>query len=330
MQRLSPYDPNFKDEVMAEPGGEHLLRCYSCGTCVSMCLVSRVSSEFNPRRTMRMVMLGMREQVFSNPTIWMCSACDLCYPHCPQGIHISELMRAIKNIAVREGYEPPGPVAVVNEEECSGCDVCEKACPYGALSLVAKEADGRQRKVSQVNKMLCMTCGICAAACPLAAITVEEYSNEKVAAQIQASNWLSGTTQLPPGEPRLLVFNCSWNLRADTDREALTRFPPNVRVIVLPCSGRVDPIFILLALKSGVDGVLVAGCQPGQCHYKQGTRIAQGRMQVLQQILKQMGIDSGRVRFAQIGTEERGRFPALVMQMVSDLKAQMEPAKVTA
>lgn len=323
-------DPKFKDEVMAEPGGEHLLRCYSCGTCVSMCLVNRVSSEFNPRRAMRMVMLGMREQVFNNPTIWMCSACDLCYPHCPQGIHISELMRAIKNIAIREGYESPGPVAVVDEEECSGCDVCEKACPYGALSLVTREVDGRQRKVSQVNKALCMTCGICAAACPLSAITVEEYSNEKVVAQIQASSWLTGAASLPPGEPRLLVFNCSWNLRADVDREALTCFPPNVHVIVLPCSGRVDPIFILLALRSGANGVLVAGCQPGQCHYKQGTRIAQGRMRILQHILHQMGIDSRRVRFVQIGTEERGRFPALVMQMLADLKAQMEPAKLTA
>ncbi len=312
----------FEDEVLAEPGGEHLLQCYSCGTCMSMCLVSRVNSEFNPRRTIRQVMLNMREAVLSGPTIWLCSACDLCYPHCPQGIHISELMHAIKNIAVREGYEPPGPVAVVDEGACSGCGVCERACPYEALSLVTKEVEGEERQVSQVNKALCMTCGICAAACPLGAITVEEYSNEKVAAQMLAGGWLTGEAKLPPEEPRLLVFNCSWNLRAHADLQALTQYPPNVRVITIPCSGRIDPMFILWALKEGVDGVLVAGCEPGQCHYKQGTYIAQGKMLLLQQVFDQMSLDSSQVRFAQIGTEERGRLPALVKHMLADLKAR--------
>jgi coenzyme F420-reducing hydrogenase delta subunit/heterodisulfide reductase subunit C len=322
MQNPNRFDPNFKDEVLAEPGGEHLLQCYSCGTCMGMCLVSRVNSEFNPRRTIRQVMLGMREAVFSGPTIWLCSACDLCYPHCPQGIHISELMHAIKNIAVREGYEPPGPVAVVDETACSGCGVCERACPYEALSLVTKEVEGEERQVSQVNKTLCMTCGICAAACPLGAITVEEYSNEKVAAQMLADGWLTGEAKLPSGEPRLLVFNCSWNLRAHADLQALTQYPPSVRVITIPCSGRIDPMFILWALKVGVDGVLVAGCEPGQCHYKQGTYIAQGKMLLLQQVFDQMSLDRSQVRFAQIGTEERGRFPALVENMLADLRAR--------
>lgn len=322
MQHPSRFDPKFKDEILAEPGGEHLLRCYSCGTCMSMCLVSRVSSDFNPRRTIRQVMLGMREPVLFGPTIWLCSACDLCYPHCPQGIHISELMHAIKNIAVREGYEPPGPVAVIDETACSGCGVCERACPYEALSLVTKEVEGKERQVSQVNKVLCMTCGICAAACPLGAIAVEEYSNEKVAAQMLANGWLTGEAKLPPEEPRLLVFNCTWCLRADADLEALTQFPPNVRVITIPCSGRIDPMFILWALKEGVDGVLVAGCEPGQCHYKQGTHIAQGKMHLLQQVFGQMSLDTSQVRFAQIGTEERGRLPALVEHMLADLKAR--------
>lgn len=314
---------SFQDEVMAEPGGEHLQRCYSCGTCVSMCLVNQICPDFNPRRIMRMVMLGMRKQVFTNPTIWHCSACDLCYPQCPQGIHISELMRAIKNVALRERYESPIPAAVVDEEACSGCDVCEKACPYGALSLVMKEVDGKERKVSQVDKNLCMSCGICAAACPLSAITVEEYSNEKLAAQMQAGGWLSDAAQLPPGEPRVLAFNCSWNLRAAADRAALTQLPANVRVVTVPCSGRIDPTFVLTALRAGVDGVLVAGCEPGQCHYKEGTRIAQGRMHILQQMFGQMGLDTHRVRFVQIGTDERGRLPDLVMGMLVDMKARV-------
>jgi coenzyme F420-reducing hydrogenase delta subunit/heterodisulfide reductase subunit C len=329
MQHTEIQNLTLKDQVIAEPGGEHLLRCYACGTCVSTCLVGRVSSDFNPRRTMHLVMLDKRKRALGGSTAWLCSACDLCYPRCPQGIHISELMGAIKNVALREGYEPPGPVAVVDETKCSGCDVCEKSCPYQALSLVMKEVDGKERKVSQVDKNLCMNCGICAAACPLSAITIEEFSNEKVAACLQAGGWLTDTTQLPPGEPRLLVFNCNWCLRADADLEALTQFPTNVRVVTVPCSGRVDPTFVLMAMKEGVDGVLVAGCEPGECHYKQGTRIAQGRMHVLQRMFGQMGLDSGRVRFVQLGTEERGRLPALVEQMMAEMKAQAVPASVT-
>jgi heterodisulfide reductase subunit C len=311
---------NLASEVMAEPGGENLQRCYSCGTCVSMCLVNQTCPDFNPRRIMHMVMSDMRKETFVNPTIWHCSACDLCYPHCPQGIHISELMRAIKNVAVREGYQSPLPSAKVDEKACSGCDVCEKACPYGALTLVVKTVDGKERKISQVNENLCMACGICAAACPLSAITLEDYSNEKVAAQMQAGQWLKKAKR---SEPRVLVFNCSWNLRAEADREAMTNLPANVRVIPVPCSGRIDPTFVLAALEAGVDGVVVAGCEPGQCHYKQGTRIAQGRMHILQQMFGQIGLDTHRVRFVQIGTDERGRLPDLVMGMVADMKTRV-------
>ncbi len=320
MQHSEKQVLSFQDEVMAEPGGEHLQRCYACGTCVSMCLVNQTCPDFNPRRTMHMVMAGMRKQTFSNPTSWHCSACDLCYPHCPQGIHISELMRAIKNVAVREGYHSPIPSAKVDEKACSGCDVCEKSCPYGALSLAVKTVEGRERKISQVNENLCMACGICAAACPLSAITVEDYSNEKVAAQMQAGQWLKKARR---GEPKVLVFNCSWNLRAEADQAALTQLPPNVRVVTVPCSGRIDPTFVLAALKAGVDGVVVAGCEPGQCHYKQGTRIAQGRMHILQQMFGQIGLDTHRVRFVQIGTDERGRLPDLVMGMVADMKTRV-------
>jgi coenzyme F420-reducing hydrogenase delta subunit len=148
---------------------------------------------------------------------------------------------------------------------------------------------------------------------------VEEYSKEKVAAQLQADRWLAGKPGLPKSAPRLLVLNCNWCIRADVDLAALEKYPPNVRVITVPCSGRVDPEFILTALKLGVDKVLVAGCEPGECHYKQGTYIAQGRMHLLEQVFGQMSMDTDRVRFVQIGTEERGRLPALIDETLAEL-----------
>jgi len=237
-------------------------------------------------------------------------------------------MHAIKNIAVRDGYQAPGPAAEVDESKCSGCGVCIRSCPYQALTPVVKSVDGAERRVSQVDKNLCMACGVCAAACPLSAITVAEHSNERIAAQMQEGEWLSDRVQFS-GEPKLLVFNCSWCLRAESDLAAMQQLPPNVRAITIPCSGRIDPIFIMLALKEGADGVLVAGCEPGECHYKQGTFIAHGKMDVLRTMFGQMGLAADRVRFAQIGTLERGRLPELIQQTVADLKAQAQLTKVS-
>jgi heterodisulfide reductase subunit A len=189
-----------------------------------------------------------------------------------------------------------------------------------------KNVEGIERRVSQVDRTLCMACGICAAACPLSAITVTEHSNERIAAQIQEGAWLTSTRA--DGEPKLLVFNCNWCLRAEADLAAMQQLPPNVRAITIPCSGRIDPLFILLALREGADGVLVAGCEPGECHYKQGTYIAQGKLDVLRTMFGQMGLPADRVRFAQIGTLERGRLPDLIQQTVADLKAQVPLSRV--
>lgn len=107
MIRIGQLDHNFKDEIAREPGGEHIKRCFSCGTCTAGCPVREVTDRYNPRRIIRMALLGMRREVLSSDFIWLCSACYTCYERCPQDVRITELMTAIKNIAVREGYTPP-------------------------------------------------------------------------------------------------------------------------------------------------------------------------------------------------------------------------------
>jgi heterodisulfide reductase subunit C len=96
----------FRDEIAAEPGGERFMRCFSCGTCVAGCPVAGTTERYNPRRIVRMALLGMREEVLSSEFVWLCSACYTCYERCPQDVHIPELMNAIRNIAVREGHVP--------------------------------------------------------------------------------------------------------------------------------------------------------------------------------------------------------------------------------
>ncbi len=99
-------DARFKDLLASEPGGEHIKRCYACGTCTAGCPVREVTDRYNPRRIIRMVLLGLRKEVLSDSFIWLCSSCYTCLERCPQDVRIPELMTALRNIAVREGYLP--------------------------------------------------------------------------------------------------------------------------------------------------------------------------------------------------------------------------------
>jgi len=100
-------DPNFKYEVAKEIGGENIKHCFSCGTCTVGCPVRVLDDKYNPRKIIRMVLLGMRERVLKSDFIWLCSQCYTCYDRCPQGVRLTDIMTALKNIAVREGYINP-------------------------------------------------------------------------------------------------------------------------------------------------------------------------------------------------------------------------------
>jgi len=318
MTNHSNQPETFADQVRAIPGGEHLELCYSCGTCVSKCMIQqKVEPEYNPRRLLRLVMMGMREEAFSSPTTWLCSACDLCYPACPQQIHISGVIGAIKQLALEVGYESPLETVSVDESLCSGCSICVMACPYEALHLVEKEVEGEMDRLAEVDANKCMGCGICVAACPPGAISRQGVSNQEIVKQIKVKRQKKGV-------PRLVVFVCDWCLRADDDVSLLASYPDNVRVIHIPCSGRIDPQMALMALRSGINGVLICGCAPGECHYKRGTYVSACKIELLNRMFAQMNVGDGRVRFAQIGTQDRGRIRSEVDTMLEHLAAQKE------
>ncbi|MEE8323312.1 MAG: 4Fe-4S dicluster domain-containing protein [Candidatus Bathyarchaeia archaeon] len=101
---ITKLDPKFKEEVSKLPGGQNLKRCFQCGTCNVGCPVREINEKYNPRKIIRMVILGMKDRVLSSEFIWLCSLCFICQERCPQDVRIPEVMDAIKNMAVREGY----------------------------------------------------------------------------------------------------------------------------------------------------------------------------------------------------------------------------------
>jgi len=100
-------DPRFKYDVAAHPGGENIKLCFSCGTCTAGCPVSAVDPEFDPRKIIRQVLLGMRKKVLSSPVIWRCVQCYSCSAKCPQNVKFRDVMRALREMAVAEGYVRP-------------------------------------------------------------------------------------------------------------------------------------------------------------------------------------------------------------------------------
>ena len=108
-------DPHFKFEVASRPGGENIKACFSCGTCTASCPVSRIDPEFNPRKIIRQVLLGLRDEVLSSPLIWRCVQCYACYAKCPQNVKFTEVMAALRQMAVEDGYFPASMLEDVKE-----------------------------------------------------------------------------------------------------------------------------------------------------------------------------------------------------------------------
>ena len=124
-------------------------------------------------------------------------------------------------------------------------------------------------------------------------------------------------------EPRIIGFLCNWCSYAGADKAggAQTPYPPNVGIVKVMCTGRVDPMFIMKAFEKGADGVIVLGCHPGDCHYKEGNIRAVQRHRMMLRVLGQLGIQKERCRFDFVSASESEKFVALVTEMVDSLRA---------
>ena len=123
-------------------------------------------------------------------------------------------------------------------------------------------------------------------------------------------------------EPKIVGFLCNWCAYTAADLAGISRikYPDNIRIIRVMCTGRIEPSFVLKAFASGADGVLVAGCHPGGCHYQEGNYKAYKRALLLKKLLPQFGIASERFRLEFISSSEGEKFAAVVGEMVDKLK----------
>jgi len=118
-------------------------------------------------------------------------------------------------------------------------------------------------------------------------------------------------------EPKIIAFVCTWCTYAGADLAGTSRmqYPANVRVLKFPCTGRIDPVFILRAFQKGADGVLVSGCHPGDCHYMAGNFHARRRFAAFRALLDFVGVDLNRLQFSWVSAAEGGKW----VEVVTDL-----------
>ena len=202
----------------------------------------------------------------------------------------------------------------VDQDSCIGCGFCSWVCPFGAVEMVV---DDQNRWVSNINVALCKGCGACAAGCPTLAITTQHFTEDQTLAQIKAA-FPEPSKPGPDYYPQVLAFTCNWCSYAGADLAGVSRFqyPPNVRIIRLMCSARIDPLYVLEAFRHNADAVLMSGCHIGDCHYISANLMTEARYFALKGYLAALGVEEERLQLAWISAAEGEKWAEAVKNIV--------------
>lgn len=196
---------------------------------------------------------------------------------------------------------------IVDNDRCIACANCQKICEYGAIEV--------DKSVAKIDPDLCKGCGTCVVECPAEAIAMQNFSDEKILAQLEdaAASWEAG-------KPKTLAFVCNWSTR-----ESALEWPKDVRVIPVRCSGRVDPLHVLRAFALGADGVLIVSCESKDCHYTFGSTVARRRIVEIREWLRAIGIEPERLTMekSSVGNEQH------LNEMVRSFADKVEKAGAT-
>ena len=139
-------DPTFCDEVASQPGGEHVKRCFACGTCAAGCPVTDIDEDYNCRRIIRQIAFGMRDEVLASPLIWFCMLCYRCYARCPQKVNFTDVMRALRYMAIKGKH---APVDILDR-----MDEVERFSQMLRHDLVTHSFDGRKEILNELKKKI--------------------------------------------------------------------------------------------------------------------------------------------------------------------------------
>jgi quinone-modifying oxidoreductase subunit QmoB len=199
-------------------------------------------------------------------------------------------------------------------QRCTQCKRCTEECPFGTLDEDAKGTP-------QLNPYRCRRCGVCMGACPERIISFKNYSVEIIASMIKSIE----VPEEDEEKPRVLVLMCENDAYPALDVAGLNRvhYDPSVRVIPLRCLGSLNIVWIADALSGGIDGVLLVGCKYGddyQCHFMQGSELANQRLENVKETLQRLQLESDRIQLTQLAINEYDKLPAIIDEFMARIR----------
>ncbi len=199
--------------------------------------------------------------------------------------------------------EVPKFRAVVDREKCVTCLTCYRCCPHGAIYWDDKAV---------ISPVACQACGICASECPQEAIQITGYTDDELIDQIR-----NAISDVKNGDPKILAFCCENSALEAGKAAALFHYelPKGLRMIRVPCAGKVDIHYVLSAFIEGADGVMVMACHPGNCKSETGTTFARWRINNAYQMLEETGINKERLEFVTLASNMAPDFAKIAVEM---------------
>ena len=258
----------------------------------------------------------LRPVEFASEGIYVCGAA-----HGPKDVveSVAQAYAAASkaSIPMAAGKIKAGAVkASLNEEICVNCDACVVSCVFNAI-------EASPFGLPRIIEANCKGCGVCASECPMGAMQLKHFKDDQIIAEIEALFQPGEHIDVEGGfKPVILCFACQWCSYAAADLAGVSRiqYPPNVRILRVPCSGRVDVLHVLKAFQRGADGVVITGCLIGDCHYIDGNVKAKERADVMKKSMNSLGIDPKRLEIGFASSSEGQKFATMMTDFVKQIE----------
>jgi len=244
---------------------------------------------------------------------------------CHGPIHGIELNREVEAVKAEVGRFASGKVLApllqprVTAEQCAVCLTCYRCCPHHAIEIVHDQSlNNMYHSAAHMNALACRRCGTCAAECPGKAIQLPLFSDQEILQQVSKP-------------PKLVAYACenSGALAAEYARSLDPRLQENLQIVSVPCSGKIDALYLLKALERGADGVLLLVCHKENCKYVWGNERADKRKEQVQRRLQEVGLEGDRVEIVHLAANQGSQFNASVRSMVERInQLGANPGKV--
>lgn len=200
------------------------------------------------------------------------------------------------------------PPVQVTLENCTGCELCMEDCPYLAIQM-RKRTDGMPYPVEAVvNAKKCASCGICVGACDYKALNLPDITEDALKTKVKG--YIAELKQSADAGPKVIVFACAKGAWVDReiDKDGRLGGYDWARVITLPCIGMLQPSMLSMPLDRGLDGVYIASCKQGDCHYRKGNEWLGGRLSGHRPPVVKKSLDRSKVKFSMLTAVEKREF----------------------